>query len=428
MQLVVLGLNHRSAPVAVRESFSFDKEEVKDALKHVYEHEAVAECVLLSTCNRTELYAVLEDVAEPRDFMLQLLKHIKGAEQLITDDQWFFFYEGREMIAHLFNVASSLDSLVIGEGQILSQLKVAYITAYSQGLTGPIFNIIFQRAISVGKRVRTMTGIANTPVSVSYAAVNLAEDALTKPMEDAKVLILGAGTMSELTATHLQSKGVKSMFVSNRTYHKAEELARRFGGKAIHFDAFAEQAKDADILITSTGAPHYVIGPEQAKAIAEERGGEPIVMIDIAVPRDIDPEVADIPGVYLFNIDSLESVVEENKHQREAEAEKAKPIIAEAIGDIEEKLSYLSVRPLMVLLSDKAERIRRRELHRAMAKFPDATDRERKIMENMSRMIVRKLLREPMIRFGEVAGKDEEGEYWNLFRDMFDLEKERRSL
>ena len=428
MQLVVLGLNHRSAPVAVRERFSFDKEEVKDALKHVYEHEAVAECVLLSTCNRTELYAVLEDVAEPHDFMLQLLKHIKGAEQLITDDQWFFFYEGREMIAHLFNVASSLDSLVIGEGQILSQLKVAYITAYSQGLTGPIFNIIFQRAISVGKRVRTMTGIANTPVSVSYAAVNLAEDALTKPMEDAKVLILGAGTMSELTATHLQSKGVKSMFVSNRTYHKAEELARRFGGKAIHFDAFAEQAKDADILITSTGAPQYVIGPEQAKAIAEERGGEPIVMIDIAVPRDIDPEVADIPGVYLFNIDSLESVVEENKHQREAEAEKAKPIIAEAIGDIEEKLSYLSVRPLMVLLSDKAERIRRRELHRAMAKFPDATDRERKIMENMSRMIVRKLLREPMIRFGEVAGKDEEGEYWNLFRDMFDLEKERRSL
>ena len=204
MQLVVLGLNHRSAPVAVRERFSFDKEEVKDALKHVYEHEAVAECVLLSTCNRTELYAVLEDVAEPRDFMLQLLKHIKGAEQLITYDQWFFFYEGREMIAHLFNVASSLDSLVIGEGQILSQLKVAYITAYSQGLTGPIFNIIFQRAISVGKRVRTMTGIANTPVSVSYAAVNLAEDALTKPMEDAKVLILGAGTMSELTATHLQ--------------------------------------------------------------------------------------------------------------------------------------------------------------------------------------------------------------------------------
>lgn len=425
MQLAVLGLNHRSAPVNVRELFSFDKTEMVEALNHVYEHENVAECVLLSTCNRTELYAVLEDVAEPKQFMLDLLKHLKGAEELTVDGSWFFLYEGAELMHHLFNVAASLDSLVLGEGQILSQLKVAYITAYSRGLTGPIFNIIFQRAISVGKKVRTVTGIANTPVSVSYAAVNLAEDCLAKPLSEAKVLILGAGEMSELTATHLQAKGVKSIFVSNRTYHKAVALAERFGGEAVNFTEYIEQAKEADIVITSTGAPHYIIDTKAAEKIASGRKANPIVMIDIAVPRDIDPEVAQVEGVYLFNIDALESVVEANKAQRAKEAEKARPIIEEAVSDIEQKLQYLSVRPMMVLLSDKAERIRKRELHRAMAKMPEADEKTRRIMDNMSRMIIRKLLREPMIRFGEIAGKEEEQEYWRLFQDMFDLEKEK---
>lgn len=425
MQLVVLGLNHRSAPVNVRELFSFDKTEMVEALNHVYEHEQVAECVLLSTCNRTELYAVLEDVTEPKQFMLDLLKHLKGAEDLAVDANWFFTYEGAELMHHLFNVAASLDSLVLGEGQILSQLKGAYITAYSRGLTGPVFNIIFQRAISVGKKVRTVTGIANTPVSVSYAAVNLAEDCLAKPLSEAKVLILGAGEMSELTATHLQAKGVKSIFVSNRTYHKAVALAKRFGGEAVNFTEYIDRAKEADIVITSTGAPHYIIDTAAAERIAAGRKDNPIVMIDIAVPRDIDPDVAQVEGVYLFNIDALESVVEANKAQRAKEAEKAKPIIEQAVAEIDQKLQYLSVRPMMVLISDKAERIRKRELHRAMAKMPEADEKTRKIMDNMSRMIIRKLLREPMIRFGEIAGKEEEQEYWRLFHDMFDLEKEK---
>lgn len=425
MQLVVLGLNHRSAPVNVRELFSFDKTEMVEALNHVYEHEQVAECVLLSTCNRTELYAVLEDVTEPKQFMLDLLKHLKGAEDLAVDANWFFTYEGAELMHHLFNVAASLDSLVLGEGQILSQLKGAYITAYSRGLTGPVFNIIFQRAISVGKKVRTVTGIANTPVSVSYAAVNLAEDCLAKPLSEAKVLILGAGEMSELTATHLQAKGVKSIFVSNRTYHKAVALAKRFGGEAVNFTEYIDRAKEADIVITSTGAPHYIIDTAAAERIAAGRKANPIVMIDIAVPRDIDPDVAQVEGVYLFNIDALESVVEANKAQRAKEAEKAKPIIEQAVAEIDQKLQYLSVRPMMVLISDKAERIRKRELHRAMAKMPEADEKTRKIMDNMSRMIIRKLLREPMIRFGEIAGKEEEQEYWRLFHDMFDLEKEK---
>ena len=331
MKLVVLGLNHRSAAVEVRERFSFDKDEVVAALNRLYEFDCISECVILSTCNRTEIYAALEGVEFPKDYMLAVLKDLKGADHIDADA--FFFYEERDCIEHLFRVSASLDSLVLGEGQILSQLKGAYIQAYSAGCTGTIFNILFQRAIGVGKKVRTNTGIANTPVSVSYTAVNLAEDSLDKPLSEATVLILGAGTMSELTATHLQAKGVKTIFVSNRTFAKAEMLAERFNGKAVKLDNFVDYAKDADILITSTGAPHYIITEKEAKKITTLRKGEPIVMIDIAVPRDIDPAVADLDGIYLFNIDSLESVVEENKAQREEEARRAEPIIHDAIEE-----------------------------------------------------------------------------------------------
>lgn len=422
MQLAILGLNHRTADVAVREQFAFDKREVAGALNKLYEYENISECIILSTCNRTEFYTVLEDVDDGRQYMLDVVQDLKHAQTI--DDSAFYYKEGMECIRHLFCVAASLDSLVLGEGQILSQLKVAYIQAYTAGFTGTVFNIVFQRAIAVGKRVRTYTGIANTPVSISYTAVNLAEDCLDKPISEAKVLILGAGQMSELTATHLQAKGVRTMFISNRTYPKAVKLAEKFNGTAVRLDDFIETAQDADILITSTGAPHYIITEKEAQAIVKNRKGAPIVMIDIAVPRDIDPAVAQLDGVYLFNIDALESVVEENKHQREEEAKRAIPIIEEGVREVLHKMEYLSVQPMMAELSRKAERVRRREVHRAMAKLPHVSEQDRKVMESMSRMIVRKLLREPMMRLNEVAGTEAEGQYWDLFRTMFNLEKE----
>lgn len=425
MQLVVLGLNHKTASVEIREAFSFTEDEVKIALDHLYEHEEIAEIVILSTCNRTELYAVMENdiTAEAAHRqMIYLLEHLKDFA-IGDQEEHFFFYEGREAVNHLFHVAASLDSLVVGEGQILSQVKKAYVLAHNHGGTGPIFNILFQKAISVGKQVRSRTDIANTPVSVSYTAVNLAADCLPN-LEEAKVLLLGAGQMSELTAIHLQAKGVRSIFVANRTYDKAVSLAKKFNGEAVPFDKSLEFAEEADILITSTGAPHYVVTRENAEDLIRKRGNRPLVMIDIAVPRDIDPGVATIDGVSLFNIDALEAVVEANKQHRLDEAKKAEPLLQVAIDDFLAKMNYLSVRPMMVLLSEKSERIRRRELRRAMAKLPDATERERKIIENMSRMLVRKLLRDPMIRFNEVAGKDEESEYWELFRAMFNIDKE----
>ncbi len=425
MQLVVLGLNHKTAPVDIREAYSFSEEEVKQSLEHLYEHDDIAETVILSTCNRTEIYAVLEEAMsqeEARAHMLALVGHLKETD-ITVHEEYFFFYEGEEALNHLFTVASSLDSLVIGEGQILSQVKKAYVLASRYGATGPIINIVFQKAISIGKKVRNITDIANTPVSVSYAAVNLAADCLPD-LGTARVLLLGAGQMSELTATHLQAKGVRAIFVSNRTYHRAEELAKKFSGEAVPFHHSMEFAEQADIIITSTGAPHYMITHPDAQSLMEKRAYKPLVIIDIAVPRDVDPDVAGIKGVSLFNIDALEAVVEENKHHRLEEAERAKPIIVEAVREIMEKLTYLSVRPLMVLISEKAERIRRREYQRAMAKLQNLPEKERKIMENMSRMLVRKLLRGPMIKLHEVAGKDEESEYWDFFRAMFEIQKE----
>lgn len=421
MQLVVLGLNHKTAPVEVRERVSFSREQVTQALQHLYEFEEIAEGVILSTCNRTEIYAVSETLYGGKEVLMSFWRKIMKDVD-ISEDR-FYYYEDGKAIEHLFMVTSGLDSLVVGEGQILSQVKQAYVLAHGQGVTGTILNIVFQRAIAIGKKVRSETSIGDKPVSVSYTAVNLAAERLPD-IAKAKVLILGAGQMSELTAKHLLAKGVKSIFVSNRTLSRAKELAKMFDGKAISFNHYLEEAVTADILITSTGAPHYLISYENAFNLMETRNYRPLVLIDIAVPRDIEPEVATIEGISLFNIDALESVVEENKHIRMEEGKKALPLISGAVKEVEEKLNYLSVRPMMVLISEKAERIRKREVHRVMAKLPDAKERERRLVENMSRMLVRKLLRDPMIRFGEIAGKEEEGHYWQLLKDMFKLEKE----
>lgn len=426
MQLVLLGLNHKTAPVTVREAFSFTSEEQNSALETLYNHSGIIECVILSTCNRMEIYALVKQCDNPFQLMVDALSRIKPIA--LDNERAFYCKTDRDCVTHLFRVSAGLDSLVIGEGQILSQLKAAYIKAYEGGYTGTVFNILFQRAIRVGKLVRTQTSIADTPVSVSYTAVNLAEQVLNKPISQAKALILGAGTMSELTATHLQAKGIQTIFVSNKTYEKAQALAERFQGQAIRLDDYVELAKQADILITSTGAPRYLVGLDEANIIAEAKGGQPFVMIDIAVPRDIDPAVERVEGIHLFNIDALENVVEDNKQQRLEEARKAEPIILDAVEELFEKLNYLRVRPMMALLADKAEKIRQRELHRAMVKLPNLNDGDRRIMESMSRMIVRKLLRDPMIHLQhaeEVFTKEEEERYWKIFHAMFNLQEEK---
>lgn len=419
MQLVVLGLNHKTAPVEVRECFSFSEEQVKAALWHVRDCDGINECVILSTCNRTEMYAAVDDAEEAMPVMRQFLEQM--AENKQASSEFLFFYIDVECIRHLFMVASSLDSLVIGEGQILSQVKKAYSIARDVGTTSTVLNTLFHRAIAVGKKVRTETRIAFSAVSVSYAAVELAKN-IFGDLSKSNVLLLGAGQMGELTARHLVDNGVKTVFVSNRKYDRAVSLAEKFQGVAVPFEGFMKCAAKADIVITSTGAPHYIIRAWDVAHLMPKRNGKPIVFIDIAVPRDVEPEVAAINGASLYNIDDLEAVVESNIRLREQEAELAEGIINTEISELVHKFRYLSFRPVMALLADKAERIRLRELKRALAKLPDISLEQRKMMESMSKMIVRKLLRDPMVRINEAAGTENEQFYIDAIGRLFKLD------
>lgn len=422
MQLAVLGLNHKTADIGVRECFSFAEEQVLAALKYIYADDGIAECVILSTCNRTEMYAVVDELDEGLTLMKNYLQRMAGVNISDTElETLFFVYSDDECIEHLFKVAASLDSLVVGEGQILSQVKKAYALAREAGTTDTVLNTLFHRAIAVGKKVRTETKIAYNAVSVSYAAVEMAKKVLGD-LSDTKVLLVGAGQMSELTARHLVENGVQTVFVSNRKYERASLMAERFRGKAVPFEDFMKCAVEADIVITSTGAPHYIVYTKEVAHLMARRKGKPILFIDIAVPRDVEPEVEAIAGVSLYNVDDLEAVVESNIKEREEEAKAAEKIIAEELEDLINKFRYLSLRPTVVRLSDKAERIRQREMKRALTKLPDITPEQKKIFENMSRMLVRKLLRDPMVRINEAAGSDKEDFYLKAARDLFKLD------
>ena len=380
---------------------------MKQSLRRLEEYEDLLECVVLSTCNRTEMYAVMEDVDDPSAVMLEFLDRLAApAGQAVTMDH-LFFHSGAECIRHLFNVAASIDSLVVGEGQILSQVKKAYSMAKDCGATSTVLNTLFNRAIAAGKKVRTETRIAYSAVSVSYAAVELARQ-LLGDLTSANVLILGAGEMSELTARHLVENGVKTVFVSNRNHKRAEELADKFHGQAVPFERFMQWAVKTDIVITSTGAPHYIVNSWDVAHIMPQRGGRPLIFIDIAVPRDVEPEVAAIAGVSLYNIDNLNAVVDSNRRERLREARKAEKILEAEAKELTDRFRYLSYQPVLSRLKDKAEAIRQRELKRAMTKLPDLSPEDRRVLENMSRMLVRKLLRDPVLCTNEAAAAGEE--------------------
>lgn len=419
MQLIVLGLNHKTAPVDVRERFSISRESIRKGLLNLNEYESLNEAVVLSTCNRSELYAVVEDAQEDTGTLRQFLFDLTGNEEDI--DEYLYCYEDEDCIRHLFNVASSLDSLVLGEGQILSQVKQAYALARDANSTSTILNTLFHRAIATGKRVRTETRIAYSAVSVSYAAVELARD-IFGDLSKSNVLIFGAGKMAELTAQHLNSRGVKKIYVANRHKDKAQALAEYFGGEAVAFDRAFKEATDIDIVVTSTGAPHYVVKPWETQQLMTKRHGRPLVFIDIAVPRDVDPEVEEIKGVKLYNIDALEAVVDEHVEKRRHEARRAKKIVEEEIASLEDKFQYLSCRPLMALLSERCERIRCREVKRAASKLPDITKEEERAIEHMSKMIVRKILRTPMMKINASAGTEQEQFYIEAMRSLFKLD------
>ena len=413
MHLKILGLNHKTTPIEIREKFSVSKEALRCGLENLDSYDGLNEAVILSTCNRSEIYAV---TAQDCDASLhQFLNDLIGSN---IDEKFLYEYNGEACAEHLFEVAAGIDSLVLGEGQILSQVKEAYAIAKSAAATDTVLNTLFNRAIASGKRVRTETKIAYNSVSVSSAAVELAAKKLGG-LADKSALIFGAGKMAQLTAQHLLSHGVKKIFVANHHLSRAQEMAAKIGGEAVAWEDAFTSAAHVDIVITSTGAPHYVVKLWQTQQLMTRRQGRGIFFIDIAVPRDVDPEVGKIKGVTLYNIDDLESVVEKNLQARQREAILARKIIAEDVVAVMERFKYLNFQPLMANLSERAEQMRQREVRKILGKLPDMTDDERRILEQMTRRIVRKLLRMPMMKLNASAGTDSENFYTQAVKALF---------
>ncbi len=423
MVLAVLGLNHKTVSVDVREKFAISEESAKSGLSHLREQDAIQEAVVLSTCNRTEIYAVLRNERAKEDLYRFFLTLSGNSE---AKKEYFFYYEGTDCIRHLFQVVSGLDSMVIGESQILNQIKTAYTWALAKKATRTILNTLFHRAITTGKRVRTETQISTSAVSVSYAAVKLAEKILGT-LEGRTALVFGAGDAAELLVKNLQGKGLKEVIVTNRHPERAEELAKKCNGRTVPFHDAVAMAEDVDIFVTATGATQYIVKAWDVRNLMMRRHNRPLVAVDIAVPCDIEPEVGDIRNVTLCNIDDLQEIVENNIKFRKGEAERAGIIIEEEIRSIEERFTYLSTRPVMVSLADKAEHIRERELRRAFGKLPDLSEEEKKIIENMTHMMVRKMLREPMIHLNKYAGTDMESAGKTAVTKLFslDIQKEK---
>ena len=413
MHWQVLGLNYKTAPIEIREKFSVNKNSIRQGLENLADYDGLNEAVILSTCNRTEIYAAYAENCE--ESVKNFLNDLIGG---VDAKKFFYKKNGADCVKHLFEVAASLDSQILGEGQILSQVKEAYSIAKNSDATGTILNTLFHKAITVGKIVRTETKIAYNSVSISSAAVDLAKKKLNG-LENKKVLIFGAGKMAHLTAQHLISHGIKKIFVANRHLERAEEMAKKIGGEPVAWENALNKADDVDIIITSTGAPHYVIKIWPTQQLMSRRNGREIFFIDIAVPRDVDPEVGKINGVTLYNIDDLENVVENNFKFRREEAKAAEKIVEEFVAATMERFKYLKFQPLMADLSKRAEKIREREVKRVSGKFSNFDDEDKKIVDQMTKMIVRKLLRLPMMKLNASAGTCEEKFYTDAVRALF---------
>lgn len=423
MHIVAAGLNHKTAPIEIREGLAISNGDLSQALFALKNLSAVEETMLLSTCNRVELYGATKDIDaaihELRQFLIQRNPTI-APEQLI---QHLYFLSDDDAVRHLFRVASSLDSMVMGEPQILGQFKDAMEAAISQGCTGVVLNKVLKKAISVAKRVRTDTPIGEHAVSVSYAAVELAKK-FFQNLADHSVMLVGAGEMGELAGRHLVSHGVTQVMVTTRNYQRAVEFAKQFKGTPVAFETFKQEMCRADIVICSTGAPHPVITTQDMTDVIRARQNKPICIIDIAVPRDVEDEVRDIDNVYLFNIDDLQQIVAVNIEERQKAAMAAEAIVQEEVITIMGWIKTLETVPTIVALKKHAEEIRQGEVTKVLARLPGLSRTEREIVEGLASSIVNKLLHRPLITLKEEAANANGAMYVDATRRLFSLDED----
>ena len=410
-------MSHRSAPIEVREKVAFSPCAARSFLRRLKEDGVVAEAVLVSTCNRTELYAVVED-EDTKGRLFGALAAEKGVERDFLE-RYSYWLADDEAVRHLYRVASSLDSMVVGEGQILGQVREAYRAATEELCAGPILNRLFHTSLRVGKKVRSETGIGDSSLSVPRVAVKLAEEVFGT-LRGRIALVLGAGEMSELVVKHLKGSGVRELRIANRTAGRAEMLAERVGGVAVGFDALTEELPSVDVVVSSTGAGEWVVRSEDvARALAGRQ--EPLFFIDIAVPRDVDPVVQNLDRAYVYDVDDLQAVVDRNSDDRSAAAAAGEDMIGPAVFEFMGWLSTLHVVPLIKELRDGAERIRSHELARALNKL-DLSTEEAEAVERMSHTLVNKLLHGPIQELKALAERGSPLESAEVRRRLLALE------
>jgi glutamyl-tRNA reductase len=405
MKILIVGLNHNTADVEVREKLAFDGPKLEEGLLGIKGLKEINEAVVISTCNRVEIYANVSDIDEAKAAIKEFISGFHEINPGLLDDA-LYFHTGADAVRHTYRVASSLDSMIVGEAQILGQLKEAFEFALERKATGVMLNKLMKKSISVAKRVRTETRIAENAVNISSAAVDLAKKIFTD-IKEKSVLLLGAGDMAELAARHLVSGGIREIVVANRTYSTGQKLAEEMEGRVVRFEDFLDEMVHSDIVICSTGAPTYVVTKPQMQSVMKKRKQKHVFVIDISVPRNIDPEIDEMENVYLYNVDDLQSVADAGLEERRKEAERAEGIVEEEIETFKRWQSTLDAVPTIVALREKAESIKKAELEKIINRMPDLGDKEKKAMEQVANAILNKLIHPPTSALKE-DGEDKE--------------------
>ena len=423
-QIVSVGTSHHVAPIEFRERLAFSEEQLTESLQHLRESDQIQEAVILSTCNRVEIYAVANSVRNADAAAKILVEFLSRYHQIDMESlkKWSYVHHNLETIQHLFRVTSSLDSMVVGESQILGQIKAAYDFSRASSSTGTVLNRLFTKAFSVGKRIRSETTITTGAVSISYAAVELAKK-IFNTLEGKTVAIIGAGEMSELTAKHLVANGVSNVIVANRTYERAVKVAEKFNGTPLAYNSNLDFLIDVDIVISSTNAPDYLIKRKPLADIMRRRKHRYMFLIDIAVPRDVEPDVSKLDSAFLYNIDDLEAVVASNLKDRQQEAVRAEQIVSEEAKRFYDQLQIFQVNPTIKALHQQFSQVADTELQACFYKAT-LSDQQEAAVASMTQAIVKKLLHHPMenLRCAVNDGDADHGQYVQALRELFALD------
>ncbi|GBL38908.1 glutamyl-tRNA reductase [Nitrospirota bacterium] len=420
MHIVVVGLSHKTAPVEIREKLAVPESRMGEALTRLCSYQGVREGIVLSTCNRVEVYAVVDEIEAGYERIQEFLAdaHLSLSSEQLTPH--LYWHQGDRAINHLFRVASSLDSMIIGESQILGQIKDAFEAALTHKSTGIILNKVVKKAISVAKRVRTETKIAEMAVSVSYAAVELAKK-IFSDLSEKTVLLVGAGEMAKLAARHFIASGVRHVRVTTRNPQHGLELAEQFGGTAVPFEQFREDMASADIVLVSTGAAHSLVSEDDVQRSVRQRQNRPMFLIDISVPRNIDPAVRHVDNAFLFDIDDLKARVEQNRGGRLEEAEKAERIVVDEVKVVRQWLQSLEVTPTIMALRTKADDIKRVEMEKTLGRLANLSASERELVEAMASSIVNKLIHNTMVTLKAEVNSSDGAAFVEAARRFFSL-------